>query len=171
MRSSRRVALVGTVITVLLSAATAPAAAQDAGTVPVAQAAQPALVVQPLGIVIGEFPPAAIQPFVLPRAVPANRRPSALVPLYGTLAVLQGLDVHSTMRGVGSANGREANPVMKPFVNNGAAFLAVKTSATVGVIWMSEKVWRRHRKAAVVSVFIVNAVMAGVVANNYRVNR
>jgi hypothetical protein len=60
---------------------------------------------------------------------------------------------------------------MKPFVNNGAAFLAVKTSATVGVIWMSEKVWRRHRKAAVVSVFIVNAVMAGVVANNYRVNR
>ena len=171
MHNIRPVAIVG-VFMVVMSAATAPAAAQDAGTVNVAQATQPAAVVQPLGIVIGELPPAATQPFVLPRrAVPANRRPSALVPLYGTLAVLQGLDVHSTMRGVGSANGRDANPVMKPFVNNGAAFLAVKTSATVGVIWMSEKVWRRHRKAAVVSVFIVNAVMAGVVANNYRVNR
>jgi len=99
------------------------------------------------------------------------RRPAALMPLYGTLAVLEALDVHSTMRRVGSSNGREANPVMVPVVRNGAAFVAVKVSATLGVIWMSEKMWRKHRKAAVVSVFVVNAMMAGVVANNYRVNR
>ncbi|MEO5896195.1 MAG: DUF5658 family protein [Vicinamibacterales bacterium] len=166
MRNVGRVGSFGAVLIVLVCTHIAPASAQDGGTLP--------------GIILESYPipePQVARPFptvegpakplMAASEVPA-RRPSALMPLYGTLAVLQGLDMHSTMKGIGS-DGREANPFMKPFVSNGAAFLAVKTSATLGVIWMSERVWRKHRKAAVVSVFVVNAVMAAVVANNYGV--
>ena len=163
MRSARRVASCGALL--LLVVLPSPARAQD--------------VTQWPGIVLDRYPipePPQVtvaQPFRAAELAPPTmaRRPAALMPLYGTLAVLEALDVHSTMRRVGSSNGREANPVMVPVVRNGAAFVAVKVSATLGVIWMSEKMWRKHRKAAVVSVFVVNAMMAGVVANNYRVNR
>jgi hypothetical protein len=60
---------------------------------------------------------------------------------------------------------------MRPIVKNSAAFVAVKAGATAGVIWASEKLWRKNRKAAVVFAGVVNAAMAAVVANNYRVNR
>ena len=163
MRFVRRAAGCGLVLTVLLCTSIVPVAAQDIPFIP--------------GIVLDSYPlpeatpDAVAQPFRAADVAAAPTRPKSLLPLYGTLVILQGLDMHSTMRGAGAASGREANPVMKPFVNNGAAFLAVKTSATLGVIWMSEKVWRKHRKAAVVSVFVVNTLMAGVVANNYRINR
>ena len=163
MRFARRVAGCGLVLTVLLCTSIAPALAQDGAFIP--------------GIVLDSYPlpepPAVDTPVVQPfRAVTPPvlaPRPKALMPLYGTLGILQGLDMHSTMKSIGSGNGSEANPIMEPVVKNSAAFLAVKASTTVGVIWMSEKLWRRHRKAAVVSVFVVNAIMAGVVANIYRV--
>jgi hypothetical protein len=164
MRFARRVAGCGLVLTVLLSTSVAPALAQDAAFIP--------------GIVLESYPlpePAVdagrlvAQAFTAAPALRSVARPKALMPLYGTLGILQGLDMHSTMKSIGSGNGSEANPIMEPVVKNSAAFLAVKASTTVGVIWMSEKLWRRHRKAAVVSVFVVNAIMAGVVANNYRV--
>jgi hypothetical protein len=39
------------------------------------------------------------------------------------------------------------------------------------VIWASEKLWKKNRKAAVVFASVVNVAMAAVVANNYRVSR
>jgi hypothetical protein len=39
------------------------------------------------------------------------------------------------------------------------------------VIWASEKMWKKNRKAAVIFTALVNAGMAAVVANNYRVKR
>ena len=98
-------------------------------------------------------------------------RPAALMPLYGSLVALQGLDIHSTRRAVGSGAGQEANPAMEPIVRNSAAFIAVKAGATVGVIWASEKMWKKNRKAAVIFASVVNVAMAAIVANNYRVNR
>lgn len=97
-------------------------------------------------------------------------RPAALMPLYGSLIALQGLDIHSTRSALG-AGGAEANPAMRPVVKNGAAFVAVKAGATAGVIWASEKLWRKNRKAAVIFASVVNVAMAAVVANNYRVSR
>lgn len=97
-------------------------------------------------------------------------RPAALMPLYGSLVALQGLDIHSTRSALGSG-GSEANPAMRPVVKNSAAFVAVKAGATVGVIWASEKLWRKNRKAAVIFASVVNGAMAAVVANNYRVSR
>jgi hypothetical protein len=121
-------------------------------------------------------------PWLTGQAVPATRlfeapappkpeRPAALLSLYGSLIALQGLDIHSTRRGLASGAGRELNPVMRPVVRNSAAFIAVKASATAGVIWASEKMWKKNRKAAVAFTALVNAGMAAVVANNYRVKR
>jgi len=98
-------------------------------------------------------------------------RPTALLHLYGSLIALQGLDIHSTRRGLVSGAGRELNPVMQPVVQNSAAFIAVKASATAGVIWASEKMWKKNRKAAVIFTALVNTGMAAVVAHNYTVKR
>jgi hypothetical protein len=98
------------------------------------------------------------------------RRPAALLPLYGSLITLQGLDVHSTRRALDAGAG-ESNPAMRPVVTNGAAFLAVKAGATASVIWVSERMWKKNRKAALILTGVVNVAMAAVVANNYRVSR
>lgn len=97
------------------------------------------------------------------------RRPAALLPLYASLGVLQALDVHSTSRGI-AAGGREANPVMQPIVGNRAAFIGVKAATTAGVVWASERLWRKqNRKAAIVLTALTNVGLAAVVAHNYRV--
>ena len=98
-------------------------------------------------------------------------RPSALLPLYASLGVLQALDVHSTSRGL-AAGGREVNPVMGSVVGNRAAFIGVKAVTTAGVVWASERLWRKqNRKAAVVLTALTNIGLAAVVAHNYRVAR
>ena len=108
--------------------------------------------------------------WLVPAQVQKPERPSALLPLYGSLIALQSLDVHSTRRNLASG-GREANPAMRHVVQHGAAYIAVKASATVGVIWASEKMWKKNRKAAVVFTAAINTAMAAVVAHNYRVSR
>ena len=98
-------------------------------------------------------------------------RPSALVPLYASLGALQALDIYSTSRGL-QRGGREANPVMEPIVGNRAAFVAVKAATTAGVVWASERLWRRqNRKAAIVLTTLTNIGLAAVVAHNYRAAR
>jgi hypothetical protein len=99
------------------------------------------------------------------------RRPAALLPLYGSLIALQGMDFHSTRAALDSGSGHEANPAMRHVVNNSAAFLVLKVGATAGVIWASEKMWKKNRKGAVIFAAVVNAAMAAVVANNYGVRR
>src|SRR5690606_19563568 len=77
-----------------------------------------------------------IRPPVFPvRAIEEPRRPPALLPLYGSLITLQGLDIHSTRRAIGSGAASEANPAMRPIVKHSAAFVAVKAGSTAGVIW------------------------------------
>ena len=90
------------------------------------------------------------------------------MPLYGSLVALQGLDIHSTRRGMSSGKTREANPVMGPVVGNGAAFVAVKAAATAGAIWAAEKLWKKHPKRAVIFAILLNAAMTAVVTHNYR---
>ena len=145
------------VFAVALIAAT-PVAAQERSENPVAVAAfQPPLHVE-------LRPVAARAPVTI-----AERRPAALVPLYGSLIALQGLDMHSTRRGMSSGRTREANPLMGPVVRNDAAFFAVKAAATAGAIWCAEKLWKKHPKRALVFTVLLNATMAAVVTHNYRV--
>ena len=139
-------------LAVLLGVAS-PSIAQDA--VPLAPAFQPALQIE-------------LRPVVAAPRTPVER-PSALLPMYGSLVVLQGLDIHSTRRGMSSGTTREANPFMGPVVENGAAFVAVKAAATAGAIWATEKLWKKHPKRAVVFAILLNATMAAVVTHNYRI--
>jgi len=101
-------------------------------------------------------------------APPEPKRPAALVPLYGSLIALQALDLHSSRRALANGSSYEANPAMSPIVRNSAAFVAVKAAATGGVIWISERLWKRQPKKALVFTALVNAAMGTVVANNYR---
>ena len=99
------------------------------------------------------------------------KRPAALMPLYVSFIGLQTLDIHSTKRGMSSGSTRESNPIMKPFVNNDAAFIAMKASATAGTIFVTEKMRKKHPKTAVIMAVAFNAAMAMVVTHNYRVAR
>jgi uncharacterized protein DUF5658 len=99
----------------------------------------------------------------------APKRPAALVPMYASLAALQGLDFVSTTRALSNGAGYEANPVMRPIVGNTAGFLAVKASSTAATIWMTERLRRKHPVRAVVVMVSTNAAMAAVVAHNFSV--
>ena len=121
----------------------------------------------------------AAQTQVLPAAPPgidtagsglAQQRPGALFPLYVSFGTLQILDAHSTSRAIN--NGAvETNPVMKGIAGNEVALLAVKAAGTAGVVFASEKLWKRSRTAAVILMIATNASMAWVVQHNYRAVR
>ncbi len=101
----------------------------------------------------------------------AARRPPALVPMYVSLAALNALDFATTSRALSSGAGQESNPLMKPIVGNRAAFLAVKAGSAVGTIWMTERLRKRHPRAAVVLMAATNGLLTAVVAHNMRVRR
>jgi len=96
-----------------------------------------------------------------------DRRPGGLVPMYVGFAALQALDAHSTLAGVKHGH-PEANPFMAPVAHRPALLIGTKAAVAVGTIALSERLWRRHRTAAVVLMLAVNAAHAAVVAHNYR---
>jgi hypothetical protein len=104
----------------------------------------------------------------LPRSEEA--RPRGLLPLYAGFGVLQALDAHSTIRAVGAGR-TEANPLVAPFANRPGLMIGVKAAAAAGTIALSERLWRRHRVAAVTLMIVANAGYAAVVAHNYRQGR
>src|SRR5436190_1504266 len=114
---------------VLVCAFSAPAAAQDAAPATVAPAA-----------------PSFVQ-MESTAALVTAKRPSALVPLYGSTIALQGLDFYSTRRALQNGTGREANPVMQPVARSGAALFAVKAAGAAGTIWAAERLWKHNRIA------------------------
>ena len=95
------------------------------------------------------------------------RRPPALPALYLSFAVLQGLDAHSTLAAV-SAGAREVNPAVKGLVSQPTSFVAAKIAATAGTVYLTERLWRKHRIAAVALMVAVNATYGAIVAHNYR---
>jgi hypothetical protein len=98
----------------------------------------------------------------------ATARPRALVPLYAGFATLQALDAHSTLRAIGDGHG-ERNPVVSNFTAAPGAMVGLKLASTAGTIYLAERLWRKHRGAAVVLMIAVNGAYAAVVAHNYRV--
>jgi Domain of unknown function (DUF5658) len=122
---------------------------------------------------------AAATPFVDERAVdrpslrrlqivpPSAARPSALIPLYASLAVLQGFDIYTTSASL-KGGAVEANPVMKPVAGKNVASLVVKAAATAGSIYFTERAWKQNRKGAVILMTAINVATAAVVAHNTR---
>ena len=91
-----------------------------------------------------------------------------LVSLHAATVATQMLDVHSTMRAV-KAGGVEANPVMGGLVNNRAAFIGVKAGISAGVIFVTQKVARDNKIAAIVASAAINSAFVMVARHNYRV--
>src|SRR5262245_14909292 len=120
--------------------------------------------------------PAEATPLVAPAPPSPNtaepgrareRRPDALVPLYFSFSALQVLDIHSTGRAI-DRGAVEANPVLKGVVGNQAGLIALKAVGTAGLIYASEKIWKKNRTASIVFMVAANSAMAWVVQNNYR---
>jgi Domain of unknown function (DUF5658) len=99
-------------------------------------------------------------------SVDSNGRPGALVPLYVSFAFLQALDVAS-MRRAFERGAHEANPVLAPLVNSTPALVAIKAGSTAAIIYLTERLRKRHPVAAVLLMVGLNAGYASVVAHNY----
>jgi len=64
---------------------------------------------------------------------------------------------------------REANPTASPFAGNTGALIGLKTATTASSIFFAERLWKKNKMGAIVSMVAANAVTAMVVAHNYRV--
>jgi hypothetical protein len=176
MRSlSRGMMWAGGLVIVLLSAPRAlacepiylPAFGSPVGCEPIEPPAPSALVAT------GRHPPTGDPASMSERSMTmpqSAQRPVALVPLYASFATLQALDAHSTIR-ASQVGGVERNPIVAPLVEKPMAVVALKAATTTGAILLTERLWRRHRVAAIALMIGVNAAYAGIVANNYRVRR
>jgi hypothetical protein len=103
----------------------------------------------------------------LPEATQAlSDRPAVLAPLYISFAALQVLDIHSTLRAP-DFGAREANPLVGGLLASPAAFVATKAAVTAGLIYVSERMRRRHPRAAVLMMIGLNSAYAVVVTRNY----
>jgi len=110
----------------------------------------------------------ATAPPIVVQAPSATHRPSVLVPLYISFATLQGLDVHSTLRAP-EFGGREANPIVSGMLGSPAAFIAAKVGMTASIYFVSERLWKRHKTAAVLTMIALNSTYGAVVAHNYAI--
>jgi hypothetical protein len=113
-------------------------------------------------------PAPAEVPLVRARLPPTSgRRPPALPALYVSLTALNALDVYSTNRAL-RGGARELNPVMAPAGGSYAAALAIKAATTTSSIVLAERLWKKNRAAAIVTMAAVNGVTAVIVARNWR---
>jgi len=122
------------------------------------------------GVASISIPAASVQALPAVEGAAISRRPRALMPLYVSFASLQVLDTHATKSAL-ARGAVEANPVMRGFTGSSAGMLAVKAAGTAGVVWASERMWRRNKAAAVVFLVAANSAMGWVVQHNYRAAR
>jgi hypothetical protein len=109
-------------------------------------------------------PPVAAAPAISVKSM--ERRPAALLPLYASFATLQVLDLHSTHYAL-ERGAVEANPTVKGLTGSTAAMAAMKAAGTAGVIFVSEKLQKRNKAAALGLMIAANSMMAWVVQHNY----
>jgi hypothetical protein len=98
---------------------------------------------------------------------PSATTPTTVKALFGSYAVLQGLDLYSTSVAL-KAGAREANPLMQR--STGQA-VAIKAALGVTTYYMVNKMSKKNRKGAIVTMAILNGVTAAVVANNLKNSR
>jgi hypothetical protein len=87
-----------------------------------------------------------------------------------SFSALQALDLHSTLRAI-DRGAVEANPLMNRLITNEIGLLAIKAAGTSGVLYASERIWRRSKAKAVIFMVAANAGMAWVVSHNYQAAR
>lgn len=147
-------------LVVCSTALATPAAAQEAEKHAFSSShlALPEIAVAPPEIAISRFAPSAV------------RRPTGLMPLYISFGALQGLDAHSTAAAL-RRGAVEANPLMQGVASHEVGLLALKAAGTTGLIFASEKLWKKNPAAAVALMIASNSAMIWVVQHNYRAAR
>jgi hypothetical protein len=109
--------------------------------------------------------PAPVQP------VAFRRGSSALLnSLYASTAVMQALDMHSTLQAF-KAGAVEANPLMKDITRNRGAFVAVKAAVAASTMLAARQIAKRSKIGAVVTMVAVNSAYAMIVSHNYKLSR
>jgi hypothetical protein len=88
--------------------------------------------------------------------------------LYVATAVMQGLDVHSTLRAL-DRGATEANPLMAGVTGNRAAFIATKAAVATATIFAARHMAKRNKVAAALTLVAINAAYIMVARHNYRV--
>lgn len=108
-------------------------------------------------------------PVQMPRI--GQGRPSALLTsLYASTAMMQALDVHSTLKAF-NAGAVEGNPLMSGIASHRGAFIAMKTAVAASTILAVRQIAKRSKVAAVVTSVAINSAYAMVVRHNYNVAR
>ena len=127
-----------------------------------------------------EGAPLAIQPVATANAEPAPAdfvkpnfdpdRNKKLLPLYASAAIMQALDVHSTLQ-VLNRGGGEGNPMLQGLVANRPAFIAAKAAVAASTIYAVSRIAKRSKVGAIVTTMAINSVYAMVVSHNYKLAR
>ena len=105
----------------------------------------------------------------LPRSFKPNRfEQTAYTTSLLTLTALNIADAVTTMQALKYDGLTEANPVMKPFVNNMYLFTAVKLGVTAFNYYLLKKLHKKNKTVAWMLSMTANLVMSYVVANNIR---
>lgn len=109
--------------------------------------------------------PAPVQPF----AIRSTSSP-LLKSMYATTAVMQALDVHSTLRAF-KAGAVEGNPLMSGITKNRLAFVATKAAVAASTMVAARQIAKRSKVGAVISLVAINSAYAMVVSHNYKLAR
>ena len=88
--------------------------------------------------------------------------------LYTSFGLLQVLDAHSTSRALASG-ATESNLLMAGFAHRPIVLMGAKTAVAAGTILLMERFRKRHPKAAMVTMMVLNATYAVVVVRNSRI--
>ena len=109
--------------------------------------------------------PAIVEDASAVESPPSDR--ALFVTLYGSFATLQALDVVTTRLALNSG-AVEINPLMRGLSNHTVAFAVVKGGQTAGTIWLTERLRRRNRVAAIALMAGIDAAYVVVVTHNLR---
>ena len=91
-----------------------------------------------------------------------------LAGLYASTAVMQALDVHSTLTAFG-AGAVEANPLMTGITKNRVAFIALKAGIAASTVMAAHNMAKTNKVAAIATLFAINSAYAMIVSHNYKV--
>jgi hypothetical protein len=98
---------------------------------------------------------------------PRPKRPAILPALYASYGAMQVLDAYTTVRAT-QRGAVERNPALAPVAGHFGALLAVKAGLAASTIFFSERLWKEHRTAAIVTMIAANGAVAAVSAHNAR---
>jgi hypothetical protein len=89
-----------------------------------------------------------------------------IVWLYVSAGVLQAMDLYTTSRGM-KGGAHETNALIRK--GNSGTTIALKAATTAAGIVLAEKLWKKNKAAAILSMVAANAITSYAVVNNYRV--